>query len=395
MDQVLKILVAPDSFKESLSAEEVAEAMRMGAMDAAQVMARGVEVDVCPVADGGEGTVNALVRAMGGEVRRSEVTEPLGRRIVARWGLCGETGIVEMAEAAGLGLLSEGERNPMRTTTYGVGLLLKEAMDAGAKRIIMGIGGSATNDGGCGAAQALGVVFYDNGGEIIEQQISGGLLGKVSRIDVEGLDERLKNGEVKLEVACDVRNVFCGEHGAARVYGWQKGANAVEIGELDAWMLQLGALMARDCGVDVMGMAGAGAAGGLGGGAVAMLKGALRSGIELVLEAVDFEQRVQWADVVISGEGKMDGQTSEGKVLWGVERACERVGRPMWVVVGAVGTGVDLGAGNGGHQEGMKGGMQGGIAVSEGHERGWAMVHAKELVREGTARIVKNVLATF
>ncbi|QQE12037.1 glycerate kinase [Planctomycetota bacterium] len=384
VNRKLRVLVSPDSFKESLAAVDVAAAMERGVKAACEWKKVEAVVDLCPVADGGEGTVDALVTAMGGEVRIDEVSGPLGERVEAKWGLCGDVGVIEMAEAAGLGLVPSELRNPMTTTTYGVGELIECAMKQGVKRIVMGIGGSATNDGGCGMAQALGVAFLGEGGEEIEGVMCGEKLGEVRRVV---MPEGGVLGGVRLDVACDVKNVLCGLNGAAMVYGPQKGADVATVKELDTGLGNLGEVMKRDLGVDVRMIAGAGAAGGLGGGAMAMLGGELQSGIDLVLDAVGFAERVKDVDLVLTGEGKMDGQSLEGKVVWGVTQMSRRYGQEgvkVWAGVGCVGAGVENIVGDGK--------LSGYVVVSEGHEIEWAMAHTAELVEEGIEDVVKGLL---
>lgn len=297
----MRVLCCPDSFKESISSIDAARAMARG------VRAAGHEADVCPIADGGEGTVEALVAATGGALRTTRVTGPMGEPVDAPWGLLpGGTAVIELAAAAGLALVPLDRRDPTKTTTFGVGELIGAALDAGAKRIILGIGGSATTDGGCGAAQALGVRFGGTSGAMC-----GGMLCDITSIDTGGLDARLKSVEVT--VACDVTNPLTGLRGAAHVYGPQKGATAKQVEQLDAGLAHLASL----CGVDAT-LAGAGAAGGFGYGAVAMLGATLRRGIELVLDAVRFEERVAVCDLVLTGEGKLDAQTAQGKTIAGV-----------------------------------------------------------------------------
>ncbi|MEO0963621.1 MAG: glycerate kinase [Planctomycetota bacterium] len=329
----MRVLVAPDSFKGSMTAVTAAAAIARGLRSA--VGEAGVTIDACPIADGGEGTLDTLLAAdASGEARTLEVVGPLGQARSARWGLVagGAVGVVEMAEAAGLTLVPEADRDPTRTTTYGVGQLIDAALRAGVERVVLGLGGSATNDGGAGAAQALGVVFTRADGSVIGEPMRGGLLSEVAGVDRSGLRKRLGSGAAELSVACDVTNPLCGQRGAAAVYGPQKGATAEQVALLDAGLAQL-AEVAGEAGAFV----GAGAAGGFGYGAVALLGGRLRPGIELVLEAVGFAERVTAADVVITGEGRLDDQSLSGKATAGVAAAARGAGRPCVALAGSVG----------------------------------------------------------
>lgn len=329
----MRVLVAPDSFKGSMTAVTAAAAVARGLRSA--VSEAGVTIDACPIADGGEGTLDTLLAAdASGEARTLEVVGPLGQARAARWGLIagGAVGVVEMAEAAGLTLVPEADRDPTRTTTYGVGQLIDAALRAGVERVVLGLGGSATNDGGAGAAQALGVVFARADGSVFEEPMRGGLLSEVAGVDRSGLREALGSGAVGLSVACDVTNPLCGPRGAAAVYGPQKGATAEQVALLDAGLARL-AEVAGEAGA----FAGAGAAGGFGYGAVTLLGGRLRPGIELVLEAVGFAERVTAADVVITGEGRLDEQSLSGKATAGVAAAAREAGRPCVALAGSVG----------------------------------------------------------
>jgi glycerate kinase len=289
----VKVICAPDGFKESLSAAEAARAMARG-VSSAQPNAK---IDLCPIADGGEGTVDALLAATRGTERVTKVCGPLGEPILARWGLLGTgqdgrvTAAIEMAAASGMALLDSVHRDPTRTSTYGTGQLIAAALDAGAQRIILGIGGSATNDGGCGAAAALGARFIGPAGRRIEVPITGGMLAVVTRIDLNGLDARLANTEVV--VASDVTNPLTGPHGAAHVYGPQKGATPSQIRQLDDGLGHLAALTRDQLGCDISTFPGAGAAGGMGAGMVAFLGARLEAGAELILDAVEFDRRAQ------------------------------------------------------------------------------------------------------
>ena len=329
----MHILIAPDSFKEALAAGDVADAIAAGCTRARP----DATVDTCPVADGGEGTVAALVSATAGTLKHLDVTGPLGTPVKATWGLLGDghTAAIELASASGLPLVPRAQRNPMHTTTAGTGELIAAALDAGVRRIILGIGGSATNDGGAGAAQALGVRFLDDNDEPLAAPITAADLPRVARIDMSQRHPRL--AEVELLVACDVTNPLLGPDGAAAVYAPQKGATPEQIPQLDAALAHLADVIQRDLGRDVRDTPGAGAAGGMGAGALALLDGELRSGIDIVLEAVRFNDRLARADMCITGEGKLDGQSLSGKAIAGVTRAAAGRGVPTVALVGAVG----------------------------------------------------------
>jgi glycerate 2-kinase len=323
----MKILVAPDSFKGSLSAFEAAEAMRRGVLRA-RPQAR---VDVCPLADGGEGTASVLLRALGGQMQSSRVTGPLGRPVEALWALLadGRTAVIETAQAAGLTLVPDEDRDPSRTTTYGVGELIRAALDAKVQSIIVGLGGSATVDGGAGMAQALGVDFAG-----ATRPVTGGQLGRVYAVDTTRRDPRLSG--VDIRGACDVGAPLTGSDGAAPVYGPQKGATEFQVRELDAGLRHLAALLG-----DPGGHPGDGAAGGLGYGLRVFAGARIVSGIDLVLDAVRFDARLDRCDWVLTGEGRLDGQSARGKVVSGVSRRCRARGVPVVALAGSIGADSD------------------------------------------------------
>jgi glycerate kinase len=323
----MRILVAPDSFKGSISAVDAAEAIRSGLRN----IDGQIQIDVCPIADGGEGTLDALVAATDGQAASIEVCGPLGDPLEARWGLLGDgqTAVVEMAEAAGLTLLEKTQRDPDKTTTYGVGQLIGAALDQGIGRLIVAIGGSATNDGGCGALQALGVHFH--GGV---QPMTGGALASVVSIDSTKLDGRISS--VDVVVACDVTNPLTGPSGATAVYGPQKGASAQQVETLDQGLAHLASLIESTDST----APGMGAAGGLGFGLVAFCGARLVRGIELVLDAVGFADRVRGCDLVITGEGMLDGQSLAGKATVGVAQAARAQGVDTIALVGGLGADV-------------------------------------------------------
>ncbi len=331
----MRILVAPQQFKGSLSAGEAAEAIADGLRRALP----GVELDLLPLADGGPGTVEALVEASGGRFREFSVHDPLGRPVRARWGALGAQGeqntataVIEMAAASGLALLRPQERDPRKTSTFGTGELLRAALDAGQRRIIVGVGGSATNDGGAGLAQALGARLLDAEGSDLPP--GGASLARLARIEAAGLDPRL--GRAEVIVAADVTNPLCGPQGASLVYGPQKGASEEVAPELDAALARYAEIVRRDLGVDVADVPGAGAAGGLAAGLIAFCGAQVRPGFEVVAEAVGLADRVAGADVVATGEGRLDRQTAFGKTAAGVARAAREAGKPVVALVGSV-----------------------------------------------------------
>jgi glycerate kinase len=331
----MRIVVAPDSFKGSLSALGVAAAMERGIRAAFP----GAEVLKVPIADGGEGTVEALVEATRGSFRTREVRGPLGEPVEARWGVLGdgETAVVEMAAASGLPLVPKERRDPRITTTHGTGELVRAVLDAGLGRLVIGIGGSATNDGGTGLARALGVRFLDGAGRDLPE--GGAALARLDRIDLVGLDPRLAG--IHMMVACDVDNPLTGIRGASAVFGPQKGATPEMVAELDK-ALSCFAMIAREAtGRDVATVPGAGAAGGLGAGLLFFTPARLRPGVEIVLEATGFDELVRGADLVFTGEGRTDFQTAMGKAPVGVAAAAKRHGVPVVCLSGGLGPGAD------------------------------------------------------
>ena len=332
----MKIVIAPDSYKESLSALEVAQAVEAGFR---QVFPDADYVLV-PVADGGEGTVDAMVAATGGRKEIVTVTGPLGEPVEAFYGLTGdgETAVIEMAAASGLMLVPAAARDPLRTSSRGTGELIRAALDAGARRFIVGIGGSATNDGGAGMVQALGARLLDADGRDVEG--SGGGLARLERIDVSALDPRLK--ECRIEVACDVDNPLTGPRGASAVFGPQKGATPEMVQVLDANLARFARIVERDLGVAVDQVPGAGAAGGMGAAMLAFFGATLKPGIEIVTAAVDLDAHVRDADLVITGEGRIDFQTVHGKTPIGVARVAKRHGKPVIGIAGSLGANVGV-----------------------------------------------------
>lgn len=328
----MKIVIAPDSFKGNLTSLEVARAIERGIR---RVLpdARCVKV---PMADGGEGTVQSLVDATGGRIIRKRVQGPAAGPVAARYGLLGdgEEAVIEMAEASGLPLVSGKRRNPLLTSTFGTGELIADAMRRGARRIIVGIGGSATVDGGAGMAQALGIRFLDHRGRLIRAHIGGGMLAQIGSIDCSRRNASLS--AVQVVVACDVDNPLYGKRGAAHVFGPQKGATPAMVLKLDAGLRHLGNLIRKDLGVDVRRLKGAGAAGGLGAGLVAFTGAQLRSGIDIVMDATGLRRHLRGADLVITGEGRVDFQTAFGKTPAGVARLAGTLGVPVIAIGGGL-----------------------------------------------------------
>ncbi|AEH49718.1 MAG: glycerate kinase [Bacillaceae bacterium] len=326
----MKVIIAPDSFKESLSALEVANAIEKGFRD---IFPEAEYVKI-PMADGGEGTVQSLVDATGGRIVKTEVTGPLGDRVQAFFGMLGDgkTAVIEMAAASGLHLVPSEKRNPLVTTTRGTGELILAALDKGAEHIIIGIGGSATNDGGAGMIQALGGRLLNRHGQEIGP--GGGSLSELADIDLSGLDQRLKC--VKIEVACDVDNPLTGPKGASAVFGPQKGATPEMVVTLDKNLHHYADVIERVLGKQVKDIPGAGAAGGLGAGLLAFLDAKLKRGVEIVLETVNFHERIQGASLVITGEGRIDGQTIFGKTPIGVAKAAKRYNIPVIAITGSL-----------------------------------------------------------
>lgn len=326
----MKIIIAPDSFKESLSAlEKAADAIERGFKS----VFPGADYRKLPMADGGEGTVQSLVDATNGRIIEQVVTGPLGEPVRAFFGMMGDgrTAVIEMAAASGLHLVPVDKRNPLITTTRGTGELIGAALDAGAERLIIGIGGSVTNDGGAGMIQALGGRLLDNSGR---EMAGGGALSQLASIDVGGLDSRLRN--VKLEVACDVDNPLTGPKGATAVFGPQKGATADMLDVLDQNVSHFADMTEKELGSTFRDTEGAGAAGGLGWSLLTYLQADLKRGIDIVLEAVDFENIVQDADLVITGEGRIDSQTVHGKTPIGVAKAAKSYDVPVIGIAGSV-----------------------------------------------------------
>ena len=328
---MMKIVIAPDSFKGSLSAKDVAENIKIGVLR----VYKDIDIQCVPMADGGEGTVQSLVDATGGKILSARVKGPLLEEVDAFYGILGDgkTAVIEMAAASGLPLVADNQRNPMITTTYGTGELIKHALDMDCSEIIIGIGGSATNDGGFGMAKALGVKFLDQEGLDIGH--GGGSLSKLYKIDISEMDKRIK--DCKITVACDVDNPLCGPRGATYIFGPQKGAQGEMLEILDKNLEHYAKIIKSTLNIDIKDSPGAGAAGGLGGGLMAFMDVKLQKGIDIVIETVKLDEYMKGADLVITGEGMIDYQTQYGKTPYGVAKAAKKYNIPVVALVGQIG----------------------------------------------------------
>lgn len=330
------ILLAPDSFKESMTAKEACQAMEKGIKKANN----NINCIHLPMADGGEGTMESLVDATDGKIYKTNVVGPLGDEVEASYGILGdgETGILEMASASGLHLVPFHKRNPLITTTYGTGQLIKACLDHGVKKLLIGIGGSATNDGGIGAVQALGGRFLNREGN--ELGFGGGELGKLQTIDLSSFDNRISDTVV--EVACDVNNPLCGKDGASYIFGPQKGATPESIEILDNNLRHYGTLIKEQLGIDVLNIPGGGAAGGLGVGLMTFLNGKLNKGIDLIIKHSKLEEKLPLVDMVWTGEGSIDYQTQFGKTPIGVAKIAKKYNKPVIALAGKVGLDIEI-----------------------------------------------------
>jgi len=326
----VRIVVAPDKFKGSMTARAAGEAMARGlkrAFTAAQI-------DVVPVADGGDGTADVLVDALGGKLETLDVRGPDGTIVSATFGLLpGDRAVIELARASGLALIAFGKNDPLAASTYGTGQLIAAAIDAGAKHVILGIGGSATNDGAAGALTALGAIFSDATGRPLPP--GGAALAELAEVDAAPLASRLRG--ISIDIACDVANPLCGDNGASAIYGPQKGAGPSDVRSLDSALAHYADVVERSIGARVRDVPGAGAAGGAGFGFMALAGARLRPGADLVLEALAFERRLEGADLIVTGEGRLDRQTLAGKAPYAVTQAGRRRGVPVVAIVGSLG----------------------------------------------------------
>lgn len=329
----MRVVIASDSFKGSNPSHRIGQKISEGVLK----VFPDADIEIVPIGDGGEGTVDAVIYEMNGSIRELTVTGPLGEPVKASYGKAGHVAVIEMASASGLPLVPDKKKNPLKTTTYGTGELIKDALDQGCTKILVAIGGSATNDGGVGMAQALGYSFKDASGS--EIGYGGGELKKTASIDASGASKLLDAAEI--DIMCDVSNPLCGPTGASAVYGPQKGADPEMVKTLDENLAHLAKTVKTQLGSDHRDTPGSGAAGGLGFGLISFAKGELRSGIEAVLEAINFDEKVKEADLVITGEGKMDGQSIYGKAPVGVAKFAKKYDIPVLAMVGDIGKGIE------------------------------------------------------
>jgi glycerate kinase len=331
----MKVVIAPDSFKESMSAKEVCDCAERGILSIFPEW----EIVKVPMADGGEGTLESLIDATNGKIYNEETLNPIGEKIISRYGILGDKNIaiIEMASTSGIELIPKEKRDPYITTTYGTGQLMLKALDHDVERIILGIGGSATTDGGAGMLQALGAKLMDENGR--EIGFGGFELGKLAKIDFSNLDERLR--KVEILVACDVSNPLTGKNGSAYVFGPQKGATPQMVEVLDNNLLHYSKIVKRDLNMEINNIPGAGAAGGLGAGLLT-LGGILKKGVEIVIDTVDLEEKLKDADLVITGEGGMDKQTIYGKTPFGVAELAKKYNIPVIGIAGNLGNGYEI-----------------------------------------------------
>ena len=359
----MKIIISPQGFKGGISGLEAAKAIERGVLAAAP----DTETVLLPVADGGDGTLHALVDATGGEIFISTVTGPINQQVEAQWGVMGDgrTAVIEMARASGLAMVPQRRRNPKTTTTLGTGQILKEAIERGFNRIIVGLGGSATNDAGAGMATALGAKFMDSEGNALP--LGGAALARLDRIDTSGLIDGLSG--VEIVGATDVTNPLCGPTGASEIFGPQKGASKEVVAELDSALANFARVVKRDLGVDVLDVPGAGAAGGLGAGLIAFVGGTLQSGIDMVCQVLEFDRHLEGADLVFTGEGRADKSTVFDKAPVGVARHAMAHGVPSILLAGSLGEG---------HEELYEHGVASILCISDG-----AMTFQQALGRTG------------
>ncbi|MFP4521826.1 MAG: glycerate kinase [Fibrobacterota bacterium] len=327
----MKILLAFDSFKESMTSREAADNFRKGFLKSVP----SAVFTILPMSDGGEGFVHAMAEA-GGKIKRKKVTGPLGTQVNSYYAVMndGKSAVVEMATASGLALVPLKKRNPLKTTTYGTGELIAEAVKKGYKNICVGIGGSATTDGGAGMAQAMGVKFFDGNGKLIKKGAAGRDLDKIESIDLSGCEKFIKG--VTFQVASDVTNPLCGKRGAAQVYGPQKGADADGVKKLDENLRRFARIIKKETGISVLNLPGAGAAGGLGAGLIAFLGADLRSGIDIALDTLKFTKLASVVDIVVTGEGRVDKQTISGKVIHGITVRTKKAKKPLIAIGGSL-----------------------------------------------------------
>ena len=372
----MKVLIAPDSFKDSLNAMEVANAIANGILE----VDNSAEIQKIPLADGGEGFTNALILAQGGNEVEVEVLDPLQRPIKATYGILSDgTAIIEMAAASGIELLTLEERNPLVTSTIGTGMMIRDAIQRGSRKIIIGIGGSATNDGGVGMAKALGYRFLNSNDQPIPE--GGGFLNQLHHIDNKNVMPELQ--QVEILVACDVTNPLTGSNGASAIYGPQKGATAEMVNQLDKNLDHLAKIVKDQLNIEVLKIPGGGAAGGLGAGLVAFANGKLQSGFDIVSQQTELEEAVANCDLVFTGEGKIDGQTIHGKTPWGVAQIALKYDKPVIGIAGTLGEG---------YQQLFHEGFKSIFSISQGpSDLQYCLKNASRLIKETAVQIFRLV----
>lgn len=374
----MRVLIATDSFKGSLKSLEAAAIIEKGI----RRVYSAAQVEKIAIADGGEGTVEAMVESLQGEYRYAEVSDPIGNKVRARYGIVnGDTAIIEMAEASGLSLVPQDRRNPLTTSTYGTGELIRDALSRGCRKILLGIGGSATNDGGMGMAAALGVKFLDQDGEPLA--MGGGFLDRLQNIDISSIMPLVN--ETEFVAACDVNNPLCGERGASRVFGPQKGASPQMVELLDRNLRHYADIIKKDLAIDVLDAPGAGAAGGLGAGLMVFCKAKLMKGMDIVLDTINIDDRIQEADIVITGEGKLDEQTAYGKVPVGIGLRAKKYGKPVFAIAGSIAQGAELV-----YQQGIDSAMS---AIAAPMTIDEAISESPRLIEEASERLFRIIRA--
>lgn len=376
--KIKKILISPQEFKESLTGLEVANAIQEGINKADSK----IKTNLVPVADGGDGTLQTMVDVTGGKIITETVRDPLGRNIDSVWGKLGDdnSAVIEMAKASGLALLNENEKSATLTSTYGTGQLFKFALDQGIKNFIIGIGGSATNDGGAGFVSALGAKLYDENGKEVES--NGISLSSIRDIDMSNFDKRVKNTSVR--VACDVTNPLCGNEGASAIFGPQKGANPEEVNLLDKNLLHWASLIKDQLGKDILNVPGAGAAGGLGAGLMAFTDAELSIGANIVLDSLNYDEHLRDVDLVIVGEGSTDKSTQFNKSPVAVAMRAKKLGIPVICLSGSIGEG---------YSESRDLGISSFFSIVSGPtELKYAIENAHELIVKSTEEIIRSLL---
>ncbi|MBR0597468.1 glycerate kinase [Sinanaerobacter chloroacetimidivorans] len=372
----MKIVLAPDTYKGSLTAMEACRAMETGI----RRVDRDAEVVCVPMADGGEGTMQNILDAVGGMLVECDVLNPLGQNIVSRYAILkSNTAVIELAEAAGLYLIGQADRNPLKTTTYGVGQLIVDALDKGCRNFILAIGGSATNDGGAGMAQALGFRLLNADGKEID--FGGGALDQLCMINTDFVDSRIY--ESKFVAACDVSNPLCGPKGASRVFGPQKGATEQMVEVLDRNLAHYANILKTCLNADIADLPGSGAAGGIGGGMMAYLNAELNPGVDIVIDAARLREKMANADLVITGEGGCDFQTVHGKTPYGVSKVAQELNIPVIIIAGNIGKGAEAL---------YEHGVTGIFSLTDGPVTlEYAMANGKELLASAAERILKCI----